>query len=176
MHTPQPPPHPQQSVDQTTGQLTQVQEAGPFRGTLLTSAGFDPRGQFLYAAASFGNNLVWAFSREPDGRLTTVVDPMLPTGAQVDGPEGGSYAAVLPLDVNGLPPFLLVAVEKANAVYAAERVVGGDGGGRLSYFASRAEEGLKRPVALAFDPDAKLLFVAEAGDDAISAFRVAGRG
>ena len=118
---------------------------------------------------------MWAFAREPDGRLAAVVDPVVPGGGvQVAGPEGGSYASVLPLDANGLPPLLLVAVEKANVVYAARRAA--DGAGQLTYLAGRAEEGLKRPVSVAFDPDAKLLFVAEAGDDAVSTFRLSGRG
>eukprot|EP00624_Nannochloropsis_granulata_P002371 evm.model.NODE_22070_length_83641_cov_42.053585.1 len=34
------------------GILTQTQEAGPFRSTLLTSATFDPSGKFLYSTAS----------------------------------------------------------------------------------------------------------------------------
>jgi len=36
------------------GKLTQTQEAGPFRSTLLTSATFDPSGSFLYSTASLG--------------------------------------------------------------------------------------------------------------------------
>jgi DNA-binding beta-propeller fold protein YncE len=170
------------SVDQITGHLTQVQEAGPYRGTLLTSAGFDPQGQYLYAAASFGNHLVWAFTREPGGLLTTVVDPELEGGRDVGPPQGGSYAAVLPLDAQGLAPLLLVAVEKENLIYAAQRSP--TDGGRLKYFPSTAggdgqaqgPEGLRRPVSMSYDADGGVLFVAEGGDNAISAYRLTNRG
>jgi hypothetical protein len=40
------------------GTLSQTQEAGPFRSTLLTSATFDPSGRFLYSTASLGKFLV----------------------------------------------------------------------------------------------------------------------
>ncbi len=172
-------------MDPTTGLLTQVQEAGPYRGTLLTSAGFDPQGQFLYCAASFGNHLVWAFTREPGGLLTTVVDPELAGGREVGAPQGGSYAQVLALDGPGkLGPLLLVAVEKENLIYAARRSVAE--GGRISFLASTAgggdsgaaagPEGLRRPVSMSYDAEGGVLFVAEAGDSAISAYRLKSRG
>ena len=167
-------------MDTTTGQLTQVQELGPLRGTLLTHAQFDAGapGRFLYATASFGNNLVWVFQREADGQLTAVVDPMLASGRQVPAPSGGSYASALNVDAPGLEDLLLVAVEKENLIYAARRDP--DNGGRLSYFpdtvggdgTATGPSVLRRPVSMAFNPANNVLYVSEAGDNAISSYRL----
>lgn len=149
------------AVDAATGKLTQVQEAGPFRSTLLTSAAFDPQGAFLYSTASFGNNLVWIFQREANGMLTTVIDPVdeATSGRQV-GPPQGSYSSVLALDTPSLGALLLVSVEKENVVYVAQRQLSNSG--RLSYFAAGVEGGeggaaLNHPASLAFKSDEKVL-------------------
>ena len=122
------------SVDPTAGTLTQVQEAGPFRSTLLTSGSFDPKGEFLYCTASLGNNLVWVFKREPGGLLTTVVDPVQQQGGQQVAPPQGSYSSAIALDTPQLGPLLLVSVEKDNVVYLAHR--NATNNGRLTYFPS----------------------------------------
>jgi 6-phosphogluconolactonase (cycloisomerase 2 family) len=189
------------SVDQGTGTLTQVQEAGPFRSTLLTSGSFDPKGEFLYCTASLGNNLVWVFKREQGGLLTTVVDPVQQEGGQQVAPPQGSYSSAIALDTPQLGSLLLVSVEKDNVVYLAHRNAtnsgrltyfpsiiggtpttgaaggggggnGGDGGGGGGGSVGTGGGGLNRPVSMAFAEEGNTLFISEVGDNAISSYRL----
>lgn len=168
------------------GTLTQTQEAGPFRSTLLTSATFDPSGAFLYSTASLGNNLVWIFQRQPDGRLTTVIDPVIlpsltsPSSGQRDevpAPQG-SYSSSLALEHPLLGPLLMVSVEKDNVVHAAVRQTGEGQQGRLIYLRGEiggegGKEGrLNRPSSMAWDETAEVLYVSETGDNAISSYKL----
>lgn len=162
------------NVDDKTGLLTPIQEVGALRSTLLATASFDPKGNFLYVTASLGNELVWVFKRETDGQLTVVVDSVAASTERDVGTPQGSYAASITVTVSPIGDLLFVAVEKENQVYVAKRDVAS---GRLSYYTQPVGEGVDntrvgRPTALAFNTAANILYVSGQVDNVISSYKI----
>jgi hypothetical protein len=161
-------------VDSATGQLTQIQELGALRNTLLTTGSFDPTGTFLYASASLGNELVWLFRREQGGLLTVVVNPTS-EGSAVVGPPQGSYAATVAVNVPPIGGLIFVAVEKDNLVYAGLRNATD---GRIRYFPGNVGQVtstlVRGPTSFAFDPQANVLYIGGDGDNSIVSFQLRG--
>lgn len=155
------------SVDAATGQLTQIQELGPLRATLLSTGVFEPSGKFLYATASLGSSLVLALQKLDGGVLAQLTPPTADGTAAVAPPQG-SYSGALNVAMTPSGSMLFVTVEKDNALFVARR--GADG--KLTYSSATGIH-IGRPVGASVDPSGKVLYVTSASDGAVYSFSVA---
>lgn len=162
------------SIDGKTGKLTQIQELGALRSTLLTSAQFEPTGNFLYATSTLGTNLVWVFRRESFGGLTTEANPVTHAEDAHVQPPTGSYTAAISLLVTPESGLLFTAIEKEGLIYYAKIQ---PENGRIAYYPNPIGSPgtpfqVKRPAALAYSPVNKFLYVSGDVENTISTFRI----
>lgn len=153
------------------------------------SVALSPDGDHLYATGS-GDNAVAVFSRNKDplspsfGKLSFLeveidgVDDPTDAGTTVNGIAGASTVLLSP---NGNFVYVTGFLDDAVALFARETELATGNRGKLS-FVEMVRDGvggitsLAGPVAAAFSPDGKHLYVAAQADNALDVFSVAADG
>lgn len=162
------------SIESQTGKLTQIQELGALRSTLLTSAQFEPTGNFLYCTSTLGTNLVWVFRRESFGGLTAVANHVAHAEDAHVQPPTGSYTAAVSLLVTPESGLLFTAIEKEGLIYYAKIQ---PENGRIAYYPNPIGSPgtafqVKRPVAMAYNAEQRFFYVSGDVENTISTFRI----